>query len=169
MLTNTVDVLRVNYSYFKYRIFELVYIIYKIVTNNSINNRSQLNEFTHERESELSKILLEAYEVKKLVEKFLISKLEEYYLLKRHEITSDEIVKFCQLKERQENSLKRQKNRNQTASAIQPNLAQLQGIHIPENLFSLTQSLLQQNNQQENLRSISPMTIADIMDDVFIL
>ena len=51
------------------------------MTNNSINNRSQLNEFTHERESELSKILLEAYEVKKLVEKFLISKLEETHEL----------------------------------------------------------------------------------------
>jgi hypothetical protein len=45
----------------------------------------------------------------------------------------------------------------------------LQGIQIPENLFSLTQSLLQQSNQQENLRSISPMTIADIMDEVYIL
>ncbi len=84
-------------------------------------------------------------------------------------MSNDEVVKFCQLKERHENSLKRQRSRHQTASAIQPCIGNLQGIQIPENLFSLTQSLLQQSNQQENLRSISPMTIADIMDEVYIL
>ena len=42
------------------------------------NNRSQYNDLTNnEKEAELSKILLEAYEVKKLVEKYLLSKLEE--------------------------------------------------------------------------------------------
>jgi inosine/xanthosine triphosphate pyrophosphatase family protein len=42
------------------------------------NNRSQYNDLTNnEKEAELSKILLEAYEAKKLVEKYLLSKLEE--------------------------------------------------------------------------------------------
>jgi inosine/xanthosine triphosphate pyrophosphatase family protein len=42
------------------------------------NNLSEYNDLTNnEKEAELSKILLEAYEAKKLVEKYLLSKLEE--------------------------------------------------------------------------------------------
>ena len=64
--------------------------------------------------------------------------------------------------------MKRQKNRNPIPLpvVVPQTLSQLHDIQIPENLFSLSQVLLNQNNmQRQNARPESPMTIADIMGE----